>query len=142
MALALEDAVAATARLIRTIPGLRGAPTEPPEKISAFPFVITYPLFGEWEVRSRGNKVGLHTIAIEIHTARKDLPRDIQSVIPYGELVSAKLQHYDNTFLPDQAGASTCSAVLALRYVFGPLGYVTVPTIGYRFELDIKIEGS
>lgn len=142
MALELEDAVAAVARLVGTIPGLRGSPTEPPEKITTFPFSITYPLLGEWEVRSRGNKVGLHTIAIEIHTARKDLPRDIQAVTPFGELVSAKLQHYDNVRLPDQAGNPTCSAVLALRYVFGQLGYVTLSTIGYRFELDIKIEGS
>lgn len=142
MALKLEDATAAVARLVGQIPGLRGSPTEPPEKIAVFPFSIVYPLFGEWTVRSRDNKVGLHTLAIEIHTARKDLPRDIQAVAPFGELVSAKLQHYDNTRLPDQNGNPTCSAVLALRYIFGPLGYVTVPTIGYRMELDIKIEGN
>ena len=33
----------------------------------------------------------LHTIAVEIHVARKELPRDVAAVIPYGELVAAAL---------------------------------------------------
>lgn len=140
MARKLEDAVAAVARLVGTVPGLRGSPSQPPEKITEFPFAITTPGNGEWQVRSKGYMVGLHTIGVWIHMSREDLPRKVQTVTPFGELVAAVLLHSDNTSLPDAAGNPTASAILALRYTFGPLGYVTVPTMGYAFELDIKIE--
>lgn len=142
MALALADAVVAVARLVGTISGLRGAPSEPPEKISVFPFALTYPFEGTYSLHARGNTVFLHTIVIEIHTARKDLPRDVLAIIPYGDLVAGVFLASANLRLPDSAGNPTVSEVVSpIRYIFGPLGYVNVPTLGYRFELEVKIQG-
>lgn len=142
MALALADAVHAVARLVGTIPGLRGAPSEPPEKITVFPFALCYPLEGEYNLHSYANTVFLHTIVIEVHMARKDLPRDVAAIIPYGDLVAGVFLAPANSSLPDAAGNPTVSEVVSpLRYRFGPLGYVNVPTLGYRFELDVKIQG-
>lgn len=142
MALKLEDAVRASIRLVGTIPGLRGAPNEPPEKITVFPFSLAYPFEGEAAVHSRGNRVDLHTIVVEIHTARKDLPRDVAAIVPYGQLVLDLFLDPANIGLPDAAGASTVSTiVMPIRYRFGPLGYENVRTLGYRFELDVKIQG-
>jgi len=139
----LEDAVAALQFLIGQIDGLRGAPTDPPEKITAFPFAVAFPTDGEWAFGDESYDTGLHTIVLQIHTARKDLPRDVAAIIPYGELVREKLRggtNGINILLPDSAGSATVDTIDGLRYTFGKLNYEGIPTIGWSFEVDIKIE--
>lgn len=140
MAKRLEDAVVSLQNLISQISGLRGAPTEPPEKITTWPFSVAFPGEGEWIFGDGSYDTGLHTIILQIHTARKDLPRDVLKVINYGELVREKLRSGTNIFLPDTTGAATCSTITDLRYTFGFLTYGGVPTLGWAFEIVIKIE--
>ena len=140
MAKRLEDAIIALQGLVSEIDGIRDAPSEPPEKITTWPFAVAFPGDGEWIFGDASYDTGLHTLILQIHTARKDLPRDVLGIIDYGELVREKIRSNSNIFLPDTTGAATVSAVIGLRYTFGFLSYGGVPTLGWAFEVDIKIE--
>lgn len=132
MALAIEDAVEEVRTLLDEIDGLYVPAGHPPDSITQYPFAIISPGVGEWTGGLGNQKNAVHTISIEIHQGRTDLPRDITAVIDYGEDVANKL-------LANQTLNSTVNGIETIRYVFGPLGYGSTQTIGWDIELDVVI---
>ena len=135
----LEAAIAAIQTSIASISGIRSAPALPPEKMTAgvFPFVVAYPDTGTVEVNTPGEMKFLHNIVIEIHVARKDLPRDVDTLYPYAESVPNKI-FTDVTF------GGAIQTFGALSYTFGVLnwgdGDTAIQTIGFRWTMeDVKI---
>lgn len=116
------------------IDGMRSFPKRPPDKISDFPFATAFPGTG---VIGLGNPLNsrrdVHTIILEIHVARKDLPNDIDRVLPFVDRVGTKLQN-DVTL-----GGTVETIVGDISYTFGPLGWFVQETIGWQFQIQVKI---
>lgn len=82
----LVAAIAAIQDVAGAMSGIRIAPDYAPDAVNVFPAVICY--------AARGRAGGLggstsveahHTIYCEIHVARKDLARDLETLMPYVE---------------------------------------------------------
>jgi hypothetical protein len=131
--MSLLDAVHGVQTIVRGLPGIKAAPDAPPEDITVFPFGITYPSSADGLFQSAGWAKTVHTLYCEIHVARTMLPLAVETAIPYYELFLAAL-------IADPKIGGTVDTVVGLRYLFGRLQYAGVETIGFRFELDVKIQ--
>ena len=109
---------------------------KPPEKITTFPQAVVFPRSGSWMDGAAGTKKGIHTIVIQIHVARKDLPRDIDKAFPYGDTVP------DRILSDPTLGGNVDTVVLSngIRYIFGPLDWADSQTLGFEFEIDVKAQ--
>ena len=136
----LETVIAQVQTYVGTLAGIRKAPAQPPDQMNAFPFAITYPSSGRWEMTPAGSKTGLHNIAIEIHIMRKDLPRDFDKALDYSDLLPNLL------FLKlkdDNKWNFTIDTFAAISYTFGPLGYGGFETLGFRFIVEnVKVQSA
>lgn len=141
MAKNLDDAQAAVLYLVGQIDGLRTV-TNPQEQFSTDLFGVVFPGSGEWVKQSSGYVTGLGSIILEIHKIRKDLPRDLAIVKPFGELVMNKLLSDTNITLPDSEGNATVEVINRIGWNFGPMGWGDKPTVGWEFEIEIKIESA
>lgn len=135
----LETVISEIAEDLQDIEGLRGAPSEPPEQINVFPFVVIYVRGGVWQIGAPGVIRGLHDIVVELHVARRDLPRDVRAAMSYAESVpqillgalSAKGDRFNGSI----------STFGRLSYTFGPMQWGGVDTVGFRWVLEnVKTE--
>lgn len=138
MAKTLDDAIEAVLYHVSHFNGLRKV-ANPQERFSIDPFATAFPGPGEFQIVSSGMTKGLQHIILEIHKVRKDLPRDLEIIIPYGELVKDFLTIDANRTLPDSAGADTVDTIIGCDYDFGPLGWADVDTLGWQFDIEVKI---
>jgi hypothetical protein len=80
--MALKDAIKDIVDELQTITDLRRVPDAPPENNDQFPFAVVYPLTGVYTQGPAQLMKGLHSVNIELHVARKDLPRDYAQIGP------------------------------------------------------------
>jgi hypothetical protein len=128
----LRDAIAQIQQVIGQLEGIRQAPIDPPEQMAVFPFAVCYPTSGVWKPAPLPGKTGLHNVVVEIHVARENnLGNAIETALKYSELVPNVL------FKGIQNGTFTEFQTFGeITYIFGPLGWNGVPTIGWRFTLN------
>jgi len=127
----LQDAIEAIQTHALALSGMKEAPSYAPEKLSDFPFAVSFPGRGSWG-RVTDRKKGLHTIITEIHVARKDMARDLKLVMPYSEL-------FPNAVLGDPTLGGDVDTVIEMRYTFSALNWdEETQTVGWRFETDVK----
>lgn len=138
MAKCLDDAIEAVLLLASQIDGLRQV-ANPKERYNVDPFAIAFPGDGTLEIGSSGMVKGLPHIILEIHKVRKDLPRDLEKVIPFFERFKALLAVDANRTLPDTAGNATVDTIVNVDFTFGPLGFADVQTLGWTFDIEVKI---
>jgi hypothetical protein len=110
--------------------GIRGAPEYPEENSAAFPYLIAYAGMGDFDT---GGPAGMMkyvgTIIIDLHLARKDLPRDTAKTMAYHDLIP-------NEILGDTTiggTISTCGPVHVSGLIAMKLG--ELDTLGLRFTL-------
>ena len=79
---------------------------------------------------------GLHSVNIELHVARKDLPRDFSLVmdlideIPWELMKKLNDAEYDNL-----------ATIGQIDYLFGPLSWAGVETLGVTYTItNVKVE--
>lgn len=142
MAFTLTDAVAAVQAIARALGGVRAAPENPTETANAFPFAITYPLrVGATPVTGSQTR-RLNTLVTEIHCARLLLPAAVAQATVFGDTFPAAIW-------ADPTLGGACNHVNEVRGEFvamvyggstGAGGVGGLPTIGWRFELDLKQE--
>lgn len=119
---------------MKEVEGIRAAPKRPPDKISLYPFTTCFPGTGDILIGNpAGNRRDIHTLILEVHVARKDLPADINRVLPLVDRIGDKLK--DDPTL----GGNVETIVGSITYVFGPLGWFGQETIGWQFQVPVKI---
>ena len=134
----LQSAIEVIQDICLTVSGVRAAPDYPPEAANVYPFVACYATTGAFRGGPAGVMTALHTIAVEIHVARKELPRDVAAVIPYGELVAAAL-----LTLPTLSGTvDTIRAGEGIAYTFGGMAWGGQETVGWRLLVPVKIQST
>jgi hypothetical protein len=137
--MSLSDAIAELQRLIGTLPGIRHAPAEPPESMNQFPFAVAYPGSGTWS--HAGNwKRGLHTIILELHINRADLPGDVRTALRYSESVPDIIM--SNPRLGGTVDHILTTPDTPLTYEFLGMTWGSVETVGYRWRLTVKMQSA
>lgn len=138
MAKTLDDAIEASLLLVSQIDGLRQV-SNPKERFSVDPFAFAYPGPGELLIGSSQMLKGLHHIIVEIHKVRRDLPRDLEKVIPFFEQFKDLLKVDANRTLPDTAGNATVDTIVSVTYDFDPGEQAEKTTLGWVFDIEVKI---
>jgi hypothetical protein len=112
--------------------GVKAAPDKPPEGTGAFPFAVSYERSGTMVLRSANFADDLATIFTEVHVSRQILPVAINTAMALRDpfLVSIR---------DDPTLGGSISTVREVRRTFGRLEWGGIETIGYRFEIDIKV---
>ena len=134
----LQSAIEDVQGTISAISGIRAAPNYPPEDATAYPFVVAYA--GEGEFRT-GEPAGmlkyLGSIIVDLHVARKDLPRDARSAMAYHETIPNDILE-DTTLggTVSTCGPVSCSGLIAMNYG-------GQDTLGLRFTIEnVKIQAA
>jgi hypothetical protein len=132
----LQGAIDQIQGQIMNVSGIRAAPSEPPEKLNMFPFAVCFTRSGIYQIGPPEVMTGLHVICIEVHVARRDLPRDIRAAMVYAKSIPNKV------FSALKASSLTAISTLGnIRYEFGPMAYGGQDTLGFRFLLeDVKTQ--
>ena len=134
--MALKEAVAEIVDELQTISGIRRVPDEPPENNEQFPFAVVYPLTGRYTQGPAQLMKGLHSINIELHVARKDLPRDFSLVMDLIDEIPYELMK-----LLNDGGYSELATIGQIEYTFGPLSWAGVETLGVTYTItNVKVE--
>ena len=139
-----QQAIDAIMADLRVLTGMRGAPDEAPESINAFPFCVAWVESGDCWTDIPGAMIILANIRLELHVARKDLPRDIARAMPWGDVILNALHKPMATNTGDRFN-STVDAMGHITFTFGDLGYGLEPnvikTIGFSFLIEnVKIQ--
>jgi hypothetical protein len=79
---------------------------------------------------------GLHSINIELHVARKDLPRDFAQVMDLIDEIPYQIMKLRKD------GLLTSMATFGpITYIFGPLSWSGVETLGVTYTIEeVKVE--
>lgn len=134
----LQAAITQLQTTLGALSGIRGAPEYPQENTSVFPFLVAYAGMGDFIAgEPAGMMKYLGSIIVDLHVARKDLPRDAEKAMGYHDTIP-------NAILKDTTiggTISTCgpvhvSGLIALK--FGELD-----TLGIRFTVEnVKIQAA
>lgn len=134
----LQKIVDAINEVCGALDGIKGAPDDPPEQMNQFPFLVTYAGDGEWNLGAPTTTWGTHNINVELHVARKDLPRDVQKAMTYADKIP-------NAIIASHAYDRIDNTVVTLdriRYEFRALGWGDTDTMGFRFIVTVQAEES
>lgn len=113
------------------VTGVKFAPDYPPDSAGDFPFAVTYLERFRVEQNTPQDVRALHTVRVELHVARKDLPEDVYTLLPFFETVTAAIINYLLTNTYAHAG---------ITGTFGELGWDDTKTIGFLWTIqDVKI---
>jgi hypothetical protein len=127
--MALQDAIARIQTLVAAVDGIRASPQYLPEAINIFPYSVCYAGNGSYDFGPSGVMKGLHNIILEIHVARKDLPRDTEKVMDYADSIPLAIMH-------DPTLGATVSTIGPITYTFGGMQYGDQLTLGFRFTIS------
>jgi hypothetical protein len=132
----LKDAVAEIIDELQTIPEIRRVPDNPPENNDQFPFCVVYPLTGLYTQGPAKLMKGLHSVNIELHVARKDLPRDFSQVMNVIDEIPYQMMKRLN-----DGKWSNLATFGEIEYTFGPLSWAGVDTLGVTYTItNVKVE--
>ena len=119
-----------------TVPGVRAAPNEPPDKLDPFPIAVTFERTGALDVSDMysgtfSKQTG--TIWSELHVLRTDLARAVRMAMTFRNALL-------DTLRDDPTLNNNVMLITAIRWTFGPLQWNGIDTTGYRFEIDVVLE--
>lgn len=133
MSVTLQNVVDSVRDKLRTItPTIRSVPDGPIENPSVFPFGTAFMRRVNYTQFSQSLRHGTHTIAVQVHVARKDLPRDIEKSVPYGEAVPIAIYN-------DLTLNHVISTVTEIRGAFRAMEWGDQETLGWDFEIDFTM---
>lgn len=132
----ITDAINYVQDLWLTISGVKAAPDVPPESINQFPIAVTYEQSGNVVISdmysgSWGEETGV--IVSELHLTRQNLPTAVGAAMAYRNAFLNKLRAAPNL-------NGTVMMIERLEWQFGKLEYGEIETLGYKFEIGVKLE--
>lgn len=132
MTQSIEGAIANLQAKALALTGMLAAPAAPPEAANQFPFAITYERLGDLALESAGWGNDLALLWTEIHVARILLPAAITLAMTFRD-------PFLKAIIADPNLGGTVSTVRNIHRTFGTLEWAGVLTIGYRFEIGVKV---
>jgi len=128
----ISGAVSDIQSSVGALSGMRHAPSYPPDSTAIFPFAVSYISRTSSTQRSIGNRMYQYTITTEIHVARKDMARNVETINAYPELFSAAIWA-DPTLGANVDTVISCSGQLSASQWGG------IDTLAWVFETVVKI---
>jgi len=122
----IQDATAAVST------NIRAAPDEPPDQMSAYPFVVAFASSGEYSWLPGPVMKGLHNIAVQLHVSHQDQARDVAVAMVYAKAIPNAIF----AALVSDLLAGTCDTFTTISYTFGGMEYGGVPTLGFQFLVE------
>jgi hypothetical protein len=116
-----------------SLEGIKSAPTKVLESNAQLPFAVTYERTGTSDIRGEGWLRDLCTIFCEIHVSRQVLSLAIDQAMGFRDPFLRLLRD-------DPKLGNSIDTIVAIRRTFGYLEYANTQTLGYRFEIDVKIQ--
>lgn len=132
----LSGIVDAITNILSGLEGIKGLPDDPPEQMNQFPFGVVYAGNGEWNLGAPTTVWGTHNIIVELHVARKDLPRDVSRAMVYADSIPKAIiaaHAYDRI-------DNTVVMLNKIAYEFRALGWGDAETLGFRFTVTVEAE--
>lgn len=116
--------------------GCKSAPAEPTEQMGIFPFAVSYPARGTFQADDASSGRDLHTIFTEVHVNRNLI---VQAVDYAKTILEAFAQLIKQN--PTLNG-TVDTVVYPFIYTFGRLEWGSIQTIGFRFEITVKVRNT
>lgn len=136
----LTTVIANVQTILADLTGMKGAGI-PPESINQFPFGVAYPGAGEWTLIGAAWSEDFVDIIAEIHLSRQNLPRAIETAMPYYE-------RFRNALASDPTLGGAVQTIHGqgrpIAAAFGRLEWTSNKGkadvhIGWRFTIRVKI---
>ena len=125
-----EDACDRIMTLMDGLSWIKAAPADPPAAPAQFPFAALFPEKGTCK-RASDYHIDLHTVALEIHWALRDMPRQVGDA-------KDRLDDITDALLDDITLNGTIDGIIGLEYEFGPMTYGAAQTLGFVFHIEFK----
>lgn len=137
---------------LQTLPKLSHLRWDVPDSINEFPAIVVYPSSGRWRLGTHANENGkptrwaLHTIRIELHVARKDLSRDMATLmwfcdsLPDYLFAGFKRDTFRGTMVVPGDARTANNATDPLRYQVIESLWGDQKTLMWRLEFDVSTE--
>lgn len=138
MAGELVAAIAAGHDLLNTITDFRGKPDYPPDKPGPYPMKVIRPASGPWQKEASEQLRGIHTLVVGAYVPRRDLARDVETVLPLGEKIRDVLALDENATW----NGTISTIVWPINYTFGPVDYGGFELIGWTIDVPVLIRSA
>lgn len=135
--MALNDAVLALMDVVQGVAGIRQAPDYPPDTAGAFPFAVAYLSGGTYTnwTHARPLKQFEGNITLQLHVARRDLPRAVEEVMVFPDRIRNAIAA-DRTLNGKLQGAISTLTVSGLQ----GFSWGGVDTLGFEFTIPVLIQ--
>jgi hypothetical protein len=121
---------------------MKEAPDDARGAMNAYPFAISYPGRGTYNIQPAGSSTGIHRVVTEIHMASEgDLAQALKHLQAYLDDFSAAILN-DPTVGAHASTIVTGSDGPPLSYTLVSGVYNGVKTIALRFETTLKIQNT
>lgn len=137
---------------LATLPKLAAAHHDVPDALNQYPALVVYPMAGHVRMGSHANHNGkpmywaMHTIAIELHISRKDLPRDMELAEWFCDdlweylLAGFKRDTFSGTMVVPGDPRMAQNSTPPIRYQMTSLQWGSDQNLGWRLEFDVTCE--
>lgn len=132
MTKSLTDAIIRVQELA-TVAGMKTAPNYPTESIIVKPFSIAYPGMGEIGKDDATSSRDIHRIYCQLHWTRAMLAESVEAALALFASFIEELRS-DETL-----NGSVDAIIWPVTYQFGELGWDEEATVGWQFEIPVKI---
>jgi len=120
---------------IKTVKGIRSAPTQIPEGTNPFPFAVAHAATGIYTLDAAALKVGLHDIMVELHVSRDNLAYDYDSLETLVDLCVNKWMNMLK-LKGSSGGFQTIHHFEQISYSIEPGQWAATPTLAVIFILE------
>ena len=134
----LKNTVTEIINELQTMSGIRYTPDSLVENSNEqFPFAVVYPLTGYFNTLTTSAQMkGMHSINIELHIAREDLPRDFSTLMDLIDEIPYQIIKLRNDGL-----LSHMATFGNIEYTFGEMYWAKVKTLGVIYTItEVKVE--
>ncbi len=122
--------------LLSTIPGFNATPEGLPEKVASFPvLLVSHGGKGKYSKESSGYAMALHQIRVGAYIARKQMPGDLNLILPFGDMIMERLLADANSSV-----SGTIDTIADdIEYKLGSMSYLPLELYGWTFDFAVNI---
>lgn len=147
----LERVITEIRQDLRTLPGIRPLIDQVPDSVNVFPTLVVYPISMSWKLGSHSGdigkpmRVGLYTIGIELIVARKDLPRNVDQLMEFCDVLpdflfaGFKRDAYGSSAVVLGNPTMAQNATWPMRIAMVPSSWGDDTTLAWRIEFDVSV---
>ena len=138
----VRDAIVKIQAIARALSGMKEAPDDARGAMNAYPFAVSYPGTGNFNISPATNMQGIHELITEMHVASET---DLQQAIKH---VQSFIGPFANDLLNDPTLGGTISTMVTgadgppVSYTFVSGNYNGIKTIALRWRIKVKMQAA